>query len=623
MAHGGPGLTIALALAAGILSQTVARHLRIPGIVILLAAGAALGPEGVGIIQPHALGSALHTLVGFAVAVILFEGGLNLDLKRLRREASVIRRLISIGAVITAAGGAAAAHMLLDWPWRLSILFGCLVIVTGPTVIGPLLRRIRVQHKVATVLDAEGVLIDPIGAIVAVVALELALEPGHDAVAAGLEGAGVRMGIGLLLGLVGGFGLAWVLERDTIVPEGLENVFTLAMVLAMYQVSDTMVAESGIMTVTVAGLVVGNTHAPVVRALSEFKEQLTVLFIGMLFVLLAADVSLDDIRGLGVPGLMTVLALMFIVRPLNIAVCTAGSDLKARQRLFLAWLAPRGIVAAAVASLFAKSLDEAGQAGGPQLRALVFLVIAVTVLVQGLSGAWVAERLGLRRPSGNGYVLLGGNALALAIGDLLRANGHDVVVIDSSPHTVRVAEEAGFRVLFGNGLEESVLARAEIETRLGCIGLTSSPEVNLLFTRHVREETRNPRLWLALQRDERSISEQMTAKEGASILFGARRDLDLWALRMRRELATIVRMQVASDRTEPAPLAEAPESLVLPLLVERAGKLEPIGAPALPTVGETIHLALFSEREEQARTWLTEAGLVPADAPALTTGGAG
>lgn len=397
-----PALTVALALAAGIVAQAAARHLRVPGIVLLLAAGVLLGPDVLGLVRPSSLGDNLHMVVGMAVAVVLFEGALNLQLERLREEAAVIRRLITWGVLVTAACAAMLAHWVMGWSWQLAVLFGTLVTVTGPTVITPLLRRIRVTRSVHTIAEAEGVLIDPIGAIVAVVALEVVLETTLGGAALDLLGVPYRLGIGGVVGIAGGFFIAVLLRREDWVPEGLENVFTLALVLALYEVSDAIAHETGLLAVVVAGFVVGNMETRVQKELMEFKEQLTVLLIGLLFVLLSADVRVASVAELGWPGVLTVLGLMLVVRPLDVGVCTLGSELDVREKTFLSWLAPRGIVAAAVSSLFARRLAEAGVEGGEALVALVFLVIAATVLVQGGTVGLVAERLGLRRPGDEG-----------------------------------------------------------------------------------------------------------------------------------------------------------------------------------------------------------------------------
>ena len=329
LASASPELTVALALGAGVIAQSLAHHLRIPGIVILLGTGVLLGPDGAGIIAPSSLGHALSALTGFAVAIILFEGGLSLNLRRLRRAGPAIRNLLTAGALITALGGALAAKFALDWPWKTAFLFGTLVIVTGPTVVTPLLRRLKVERRVSTTLEAEGVFIDAIGAIIAVVALEVAISASAG-VAAGLLDIALRLVVGCVLGLIGGALLAVLLRTRHVVPEGLENITTLALVIALFFVADALLPETGLPAVTVAGVVVGNARTPLHEELQEFKEQLTVMLIGLLFVLLAADVRLADVAALGWAGFWTVAVLMLVVRPINVWVSTLGTDMNWR-----------------------------------------------------------------------------------------------------------------------------------------------------------------------------------------------------------------------------------------------------------------------------------------------------
>jgi NhaP-type Na+/H+ or K+/H+ antiporter len=258
MGHVGPQFVFAVALGAGVLAQLVARHVRLPSIVILLGAGVVLGPDGLGWVRPEALGRGLYGLVELGVAVILFEGGLNLELRRLRREGSPIRMLVTVGAFITALGGALAARHVMEWPWTLSVVFGTLVIVTGPTVIRPILRNVPLRPRLATVLEAEGVLIDPIGAIVAAVTLQVVLVPAADSFTSGVFGVPVRLAFGTLTGLAFGFVLARLLTLERVVPEGLENLVTLGAVLVLSEGSNAVLSQSGILAVTVAGVVVGN-----------------------------------------------------------------------------------------------------------------------------------------------------------------------------------------------------------------------------------------------------------------------------------------------------------------------------------------------------------------------------
>lgn len=607
-----PALTIALALAAGMIAHTAARHLRVPGIVLLLATGVLLGPDVLDVVRPAVLGGSLHDLVGFAVAVILFDGGMNLNLERLRREARSIRQLMTVGALVTAAGGAVAARWIMEWSWTTSILFGTLVMVTGPTVITPLLRRIKVKPRVATVLEAEGVLVDAIGAIVAVVALEIAIGPPGRSVAFGAWHIASRLLFGALLGAIGGFVIAALLRFQKAIPEGLESVFTLAAVLLLYQGSNAVVPETGIVTAVAAGLVVGNARAHVVAELREFKEQLSVMLIGLLFVLLAADVRVLEVLDLGWAGVGLVAALMFVVRPLNVLAGTWGTDLTGREKAFLCWLAPRGIVAAAVSSLFAETLEAEGIAGGSGLRAMVFLVIAATVLIQGLSGGLVADFLGLRRPSNRGYVILGANVLGRALARALGETGEEVLLIDSNPRACAEAEAEGLRTLHGSGVDRGMQEQAELDTRAGCLGVTTNEEVNLLFARQAKKDFKVPRVWVGLRRGHLGIDEAAVHRFGGHVLFGEPQAIDRWRLRLEQGDATVETWRYEGEKPSSALVEQDLDLLVLPLAVRRGRSVFPVGEKADFQKGDLVTLAIARQGRDEVLRWLDGQGWSPA-----------
>jgi NhaP-type Na+/H+ or K+/H+ antiporter len=604
-----PALTVGLALAAGVAAQALARHIQMPGIVLLLLTGVLLGPDVLGLIRPGQLGGALQMLVGFAVAVILFEGGMNLELRRLRQEALAIRRLVTIGALITGVGATVAAHTIMGWDWRLATLFGTLVIVTGPTVVTPLVRRLRLMEPVSTILQAEGVLIDPIGALIAVIALEL-LYAENSSVTGGIGTAAVVLGIGAVVGLIGGVVMAVMLQRRRVIPAGMENIMVLGLVVALFQIAEAVHHDSGLTAVVAAGMVLGNVRTRARRELLEFKEQLTVLLIGLLFVLLAADVRLREVYELGWPAVATVAALMLVVRPIQVFLCTIRSNLTWQQRTFIATMAPRGIVAAAVASLFATQLAERGVLDGEALRALVFLVIAVTVLVHGLTGGVIAKLLGMRRPSGNGYAVLSASALARGVARVLRADGHEVVLVDNNAERAVAAQADGFTVVYGQGLQSSVLNRAEVDSRLGCIALTPNEEVNLLFVNKVREETRNPELYVALRRERGGLPPENVHEAGATVLFGRSRRLDVW--NQRFDEGSVQPERWARALPQP-PLAAQDDPLlrteaVLVIAVRRRGRLRPFNDETTLGAKEEIVVAVPEDRRPEAEALLAEHG---------------
>jgi NhaP-type Na+/H+ or K+/H+ antiporter/Trk K+ transport system NAD-binding subunit len=602
-----PALTIAIALVAGTLSQALADRLQVPAIIVLLALGVLLGPEVAGVVHPATLHGALLILVGFAVAVILFEGGMKLNLRRVQREDRTILRLVLGGAWVTALGAALAAHFFLGWTWPISALFGSLVIVTGPTVVTPLLRRLRVDHSTATVLEAEGVLIDAVGALIAAGTLEVVLAPSGVGFVHALMQVLLGLGLGSLFGMAAGFGMAPLLG---FMPVELRNVLALSLVLVIFHLSNAVVSESGIAAVTVAGMVVGNRKPDEVRELAFFKEQLTLMLIGMLFVLLAADVQVASVLQLGSAGLWVAAALMFVVRPLNVALCSYGSSLSLRQKTFIAWIGPRGIVAAAMASLFAVRLEERQLPGGPELRALVFCVIAVTVVSAGLTGGLVAKLLGLRRATNVGWVLLGANDLARYVARALKSYGEEVVNIDTDPHFCRAAEEEGLRVLHGNGLERSTLQRAHIDTRIGALGIAQSTEVNLFFAQRTREEARLPTRAVVVGRSRASYSLDAAHKLGAEIMFGQATDIDLWNVRLRhRGAAGKVYKRTESAGKKAASLRDAPEDLCLPLVVFDGRRVFPATDASELSVGSELVLLVNGERASELAPWLESAGL--------------
>jgi NhaP-type Na+/H+ or K+/H+ antiporter len=598
---------IALAFGCGVLAQALGALLRVPSIVLLFGAGLLLGPGGLGWIEPRALGDGLFALVSIAVAVILFEGGLNLDLRRLRREGRTIRSLVTTGALITWLGGACAARFFLGFSWDLAILFGAMVIVTGPTVIGPLLRSLRVTPSVATVLEAEGVLIDPIGAMVAALALEAVLAPDAGSLAASAMGLLPRLALGAGAGAAGGALMALVLRRPRWLPDNLASLFVLAGMLVVFALCNAALSESGILAVVVAGATLANVPTRLPAELREFKGYLSEGLIGLLFVLLAADVGIHEMVALGVPGLLTVAALIAVVRPLGVFVCTRGSRLAWRERAFVAWLGPRGIVAAAIASLGAAALEARGQPGGEALRALVFLTIAVTVVVLGGLGGIVARLLGVRAPKRSSLLMLGADRVGLALAESLRENGRAVTLLDANPHHCREAEERGFSVVFGNALDERTLARARPEQALAVIGVTSNESVNHLFVREAIESFRVPQAYVALESGGAGLPKELLERHGIHVLFDGPRDLERWNVRFRHGLVELARFRFdATSAREPS--RQAGSDLYLVLTLARAGRVEPMQRDLVPRPGDEAVVALLEERRSEVTEALASLG---------------
>ena len=531
---------------------------------------------------------------------------MNLRISRIMRERRAIRGLIIKGALVTFIGGTFITIVVLGWDFRTSILFGTLIVVTGPTVITPLLKRIRVHHGVSTILEAEGILLDAIGAIIAVVALEIAISPSGLSFVTGLFHIISRLGVGAVLGISGGYLLTVMFRFRDLVPDGLENVFILSWVIALFQISNTISPESGIAAVTIAGMTIGNSKTYIQQDLLEFKEQLTVLMIGMLFILLSADVRIEQIIALGVPGLITVAMLIFLIRPLSVFIGTDKSGLALNQKLLLSWIAPRGIVAAAVASLFVYELEIHGYDGTP-LRALVFLLIIVTVLLAGLTGGFVAGRLNLRRKSQSGWIILGAHEIARLLSGILKKAGNDIICIDEDPNACLKAENEGLKVFFGNALDDRTLQRAEPDTRKGIIALSGNEEVNYIFSQRAKHLSKEMSILIGIKDSHEGITPKMIVEAGGKIPFGHSADMDFWSSLVKQSLtyqkSYVYRFDKIFDLSD-----ETIKGFLLPMVLKQKKSLEPIDNTMKIKSGNQITFLINKKNEEKATDWLKENG---------------
>ena len=388
------GLLWGVTVSSGAAARFLAAKSEFPGVVLLLLSGLLIGRSGLGWVEPLDLGSGLGTVVGLLVSLVLFDGGLNLRLPGDTIKATV-QRIAALRLLISLGGGLLAAHWLAGLSWSLAAVFSAIVLATGPTVVTPLVRQIRLAPPLGEVLEAEGLVLEPIGAVLALLLLELVLGNLHGwrEVMLGLL---YRLGGGVLIGASVGWLLSELLRRlkpDQL--KGLPLQLSLGLLFLMYGVSEWLLPESALPASVAAGIVVGRRPGPHTAELDGLIQELAQLAITMLFPLLAADVSWAELSPLGWGGILCVLSLMLVVRPVGVGLATIGLPFKLEQRLFLGWLAPRGIVTAAVASLFAIRLEQAGILGAGRLQGLVFLTILMTVGLQGLTAQPLARALGL------------------------------------------------------------------------------------------------------------------------------------------------------------------------------------------------------------------------------------
>lgn len=447
---------LSLLASIGVLSllcQWLAWRIRIPAILPLLMCGLLVGP-GLHILKPDLLfGDLLFPLVSLAVAIILFEGSLTLEFRQIQGHGAMVRNLVSIGVIVTFAIIALATYLLMGTDWRISALFGALVVVTGPTVIIPMLRSVKPSAKIANILRWEGIIIDPIGALLAVVVYEFIISSRDTAILNTLQTFGTTLFIGFGFGWAAARILTEALTRSWL-PHYLQNPATLTFMLGIYAMSNFIEHESGLLTVTVMGMVMANSRKLDIDGILEFKESLSVLLISALFILLAARLDLSTFVALGMPMLALLVVIIFVARPASVWLSAAGLDLNWKEKLLLSWIAPRGIVAAAVSALFAIKLGDLGWQHADILIPMVFMVIITTVVLQGLTAKYLAMGLGLQEPPAQGFLIFGANDSARAIAKTLLELGIKLRIADTNWENLRQARMEGIPVYFGNPASE-------------------------------------------------------------------------------------------------------------------------------------------------------------------------
>ncbi|UQG62146.1 sodium:proton antiporter [Marinobacter sp. M3C] len=482
-----PVSTVLLLASIGVLSlfcQWLAWRVRMPAILFLLAGGIASGPV-LGYLNPEdVFGDLLFPMVSLAVAIILFEGSLTLRFAEIRGHGKMVRNLLPIGAIVTGTIGALSAHYILGISWEIALLFGAISIVTGPTVIAPLLRSVRPSSKLANILQWEGIIIDPIGALLAVLVFEGIVSWGQGNVFGhSLYIFAKTIAVGALIGAAAGYLNGQVLRKHWI-PQYLHNAGTLTFMLGVYALSNELAHESGLLTVTIMGLWMANMKQVPVDSILEFKESLSVLLISALFIILAARIEFSAIADLGW-GLAWVLAiLMLIARPLSIFLSAIGTSLNWREKLFLSWIAPRGIVAAAVSALFAFQLQKVGYEGAGALVPLVFMLIIATVTIQSLTARPLANLLNVTEPAEFGFLILGANPVARMIGLALKKHEVPVVLADTNWENVRQARMENLQVYFGNPVSEHASNQLDLTGVGNLLVISPYKHMNSLATYH-------------------------------------------------------------------------------------------------------------------------------------------
>ncbi len=479
------GVTAVVVLGVG--TTWLAWRLRLPSILLLLLAGFLAGPV-TGFLQPDALlGDLLFPFVSISVALILFEGGLTLNFSEIRQDSHVVFRLITIGVLITWALGTLTAYMFLGLNLGLALLLSAILVVTGPTVIGPLLQQVKPKGQVGSTLKWEGILIDPVGALLAVMVFDIILEGElYQAPLLIAQGVFWKILTGLIIGLLAAGLLIFLLKRLWI-PDYLHNGVSLLVLLLAFTAASLLQEESGLVAATLMGMVLANQNIVPVKHIIDFKENLRVLLIAALFILLAARLSISDFENIGPAALLLLAVLVFIARPLSVFMGTIHSQLSLRERILMSWMAPRGIVAAAIASIFAYRLLEAGHEGAEKLVPLTFLVIVGTVLLYGLTAKPLAHFLKVADENPQGVLIMGAHSLGRAIAHALENQGFTAVLIDSNWSNISQARLGGLKTYYGNAYAEQALEDINFNGIGRFLALTDNDEANALAALHFAE----------------------------------------------------------------------------------------------------------------------------------------
>jgi NhaP-type Na+/H+ or K+/H+ antiporter len=554
--------TLVAAIGLGIAAQIIAERFQLPAILPLLVLGVTCGPAGLALVTPEALGPMLEPLIHLGVAIILFEGGLTLDLNKLARVGAPVRNLLTVGVLVTGIGAAWLAHAVVGMPWAGAAIFGAVMVVTGPTVIVPLLRHMIAPREVKTILLSEGLIVDPVGAVLAYLALQWVQLAGIPPRALMFQIL-TLLATGVAIGFVAG-ALTKGLLRSRLVSGELRNLSILALLMVCYLVAERQAPQSGMLAALVMGLTVSAAELPDLTSVKAFKGQLTTLAISVLFILLAAQLDLAEIAELGWYGGLVVVGLILLVRPFAVALSIWPKHLNWRGRAVVGLTSPRGIVAAAVASLTARELDKIGIGGGAAMEGLTYLAIIGTGVWSTIMALALPRIFGYTRdPSRRRRVLVGANALTETLAKLFATDGSTAVVVDGVSWRLDRFRTAGIGTISGDARDAVTYEEAGVERNSGVVAATTNDELNLLVAELVHTEFGVENPVVALQRPPEDLGRR--SRGWVDLLGGRSFDVPVWVRRLENRTAR----KLVIDPRDPEPVAllreierESPQEVV-------------------------------------------------------------
>lgn len=574
----------------GVTGLVIAERLKVPSIAPLMILGVLAGPDILGLVDPRGFGPFFPVIVKLGVAIIIFEGAMTLSVARLKPHFTVVRNLVSLGFVFTLAAGATLFTLVLSADFVLALLFGALVAITGPTVVQPLLRRVPVSDSVSGILRGEAIMIEPVGILLAALIFEIAAATSPTA------GSAVvfflhSVAVGCVFGIVAGWllrqGLRFVSTR-----EDIKNLAALAVVLGSYGAAETLASDSGILTVALAGLMLSGTEFAGKASLKQFKGQITLLTIAVIFVLISAGISLDSVARIGWRGAVIVAVLVVVIRPVSVFLCTSKSRLTTGEKAFLASVAPRGIVSGSVASLFAIQLAARGHANAEAIVTVVFMTIGATVLLIAPLTRLFAQATGVFLDRRRSVLFVGAHAFSRLIARKIAAAGCRVSFVDTNPYNCAMTRGEFEQVTHGSALDEEVLMDAGAAGTGLLLAFTENNETNILVTQFARREFQIPRRALILQLNADESIAKHVADSDIKVAFGGRFNLPEWVLAAERDEITFVRFTTERDIPTLEPLVERVRSISLPVYYEEGDILHPVFRSSRLPAGTTIQFAV-------------------------------
>jgi NhaP-type Na+/H+ or K+/H+ antiporter len=592
----------------GIGAQWIAWKTKLPAILLLLISGLIAGPF-TGILNPDQLmGDLLMPFVSLSVAIILFEGGLSLRFSELREIGGVVVKLVSVGVLVTWIITSVSSFYIFGFSWKLAILLGAILVVTGPTVIIPLLRQVRPTGQVGSVLKWEGIVIDPIGAMLAVLVFEVLISSGANAASLAVTSILKTVVFGTLVGLLGAIAIYMLLKRH-LLPDYLQNPVNLMIVVSVFALSNVLQHESGLWATTVMGIALANQKTARIQHIVEFKENLRVLLLSALFILLAARVEMSQITAaLNWQMLAFLIVLILVARPLGVFLSTIGSSLNLKEKVFLSWMAPRGVVAASIASIFALALTETGFTEAEQLVPIVILTIIATVAIYGLPANWVACKLNVAKPIPRGVLFLGAHTWAREVARVLKDFDFKVMMADSNWDNISKARKYELDTYYGNILSEYALDDINLDGIGRLLALTPNDEVNSLAIIRFAEIFGTSEVFQLApvtqsRRKEREVPDYLSGR----ILFDERMTFE--RLETMFEMGAELSSFEVKDDYGLSDFKEEHERRCLPLFIvnqQHELRIYSVDHPPSPVVGDHVICLLvpqaFDKKESAART---------------------